>query len=128
LKSRSAKSSRYGLDLLISKRRFRPWDKVLARPLPDFLVAGETSSRPTCPRSQELFSAYISSAKKHEAHPRKALVRALHHRGAKVFATEGEDLRMSANAPARPGWVSAKPLDYPQEQEEASVAKSAAAY
>ncbi len=76
---------------------------------------------------EEIFSTYISSAREDEAHPRKAVVRALYHRGAKVFATEGADLRMSANAPNRIGWVSAQPLDYPQEQEEAGISKSAAA-
>jgi len=74
-----------------------------------------------------MFSAHISSAKEDEAHPRKAVVRAFYHRGAKVFATEASDLRTSVNAPPRAGWTSAKPVDYPQEQEEARGARSAAA-
>jgi len=74
---------------------------------------------------QEKFQALISSAKEDEAHPRKAVVRAFYHRGASVFATEGLDLRTSINAPPR-NWSSAQPLAYPQEQEEANAAKSAA--
>lgn len=90
-------------------------DRWLGQRLPFQLTAG-----------QEGFSAYISSAKEDEAHPRKAVVRALVHRGAAVFATEGVDLCTSFNAPPRAGWTSAKLLDYPQEQEPATTAKSAA--
>jgi beta-lactamase superfamily II metal-dependent hydrolase len=75
---------------------------------------------------QEKFQAIISSAKEDEAHPRKAVVRALIHRGAKVYATEGANLLVPCNAPSR-GWQSAQPLSYPQEQEETTTAKSAAA-
>jgi hypothetical protein len=91
-------------------------DRWLGQRLPSQLTTG-----------QETFSSYISSAKEDEAHPRKAVVRALVHRGAGVFATEGVDLRTSFNAPPRAGWTSAKPLKYPQEQENADGAKSAAA-
>jgi len=75
---------------------------------------------------QEKFQAIISSAKEDEAHPRRAVVRAVIHRGARVFATEGADLQLHQNAPSR-GWQSAQPLSYPQEQEETETAKSAAA-
>jgi hypothetical protein len=90
-------------------------DRWLGQPLASQPAAGH-----------ETFSAHISSAKEDEAHPRKAVVRAFYHRGAKVFATEGSDLRTSMNAPSREGWTSAKPIDYPQEQEEANAARSAA--
>jgi beta-lactamase superfamily II metal-dependent hydrolase len=63
------------------------------------------------------FTAIISSAKKDEDHPRKAVVRALWHRGARVLSTEGQSIRTHQNAPDR-GWTYAVPLDYPEDQEE----------
>jgi len=78
------------------------------------------------PTGQEKFQAIISSAKEDEAHPRKAVVRAFKHRGAEVYATEGNSLCSSYGAPDR-NWSAAQPLAYPQEQEAASTAKSAAA-
>ena len=78
------------------------------------------------PSGQETFQALISSAKEDEAHPRKAVVRAFKHRGAEVYATEGKSLCSFYSAPHR-NWPPAQPLAYPQEQEEASGAKSAAA-
>jgi beta-lactamase superfamily II metal-dependent hydrolase len=68
-------------------------------------------------KGQEKFTAVISSAKKDEDHPRKAVVRAMIHRGARVVTTEGQALQTHANAPDR-GWSAATPLDYPEEQEE----------
>jgi beta-lactamase superfamily II metal-dependent hydrolase len=67
---------------------------------------------------QEKFHAIISSAKEDTDHPRKAVVRALYHRGGNVVATEGVDLRNSYNAPLRANWGPVQPLDYPEEQEE----------
>lgn len=64
------------------------------------------------------FSALISSAKEDKDHPRKAVVRAMHHRGAHVSSTEGVSLRTSQNAPNREGWSSAANLDYPEDQED----------
>lgn len=64
------------------------------------------------------FMAIISSALKDKHHPKKAVVRAMMHRGAKVITTEGADVRIGWNAPARDGWVAANSLDYPTEQEE----------
>lgn len=66
---------------------------------------------------QERFTAIISSAKEDTDHPRKAVVRALWHRGARVVTTEGADLQTNQNAPPR-GWVAAQNLDYPEEQED----------
>jgi hypothetical protein len=40
------------------------------------------------PEGSELFTAMISSAKEDNDHPRKAVVRALRHRGAFVATTE----------------------------------------
>jgi beta-lactamase superfamily II metal-dependent hydrolase len=81
-------------------------DRWLGPRLPSKLAVG-----------QEKFHAIISSAKKDEAHPRKSVVRAAIHRGARVFVTEGLDLSIGHNAPDR-GWRSAVPLEYPEEQEE----------
>ena len=63
------------------------------------------------------FEAYISSAKADEHHPRKAVVRAVYHRGGKVYATEGRSIRTNRNAPTREGWNTVTPMDYPAEQE-----------
>ena len=64
------------------------------------------------------FTAIISASKEDESHPRKVVIRACIHRGAKVFSTEGSDMRTGCNAPPRDGWKTATPLDYPPEQEE----------
>jgi hypothetical protein len=69
-------------------------------------------------KGKELFHTYISSAKKDEAHPRKAVVRAMIHRGGSVATTEGKTVRSSLYAPNREGWVAVTPLPYPDEQEE----------
>lgn len=69
-------------------------------------------------KGKELFSAFISSAKKDAAHPRKAVVRAMIHRGGRVATTEGKTVRTQFNAPKRDGWVPVTPLPYPDEQEE----------
>jgi len=73
---------------------------------------------PTKPgNGEERFTAIISSAKKDTHHPRKAVVRALIHRGAGVVTTEGGDIQARYNAPYR-GWGAAIPLEYPEDQEE----------
>jgi beta-lactamase superfamily II metal-dependent hydrolase len=66
---------------------------------------------------QESFTAIISSAKADPDHPRKAVIRGLIHRGAKVIATEGRDIRTQVNAPDR-GWTPVQGEEYPEEQEE----------
>lgn len=64
-------------------------------------------------------TAMISSAKEDPDHPRKAVVRALIHRGARVYATEGRSIRfVGGAAPARHGWSSVSPEPYPESQEE----------
>ena len=45
------------------------------------------------------FTAIISAAKEDEDHPRRAVVRACIHRGAKVLSTEGKTLLIYKNAP-----------------------------
>lgn len=82
----------------------------------DIWLGPRLSSRPE--GGKEKFTAIVSSAKKDEDHPRKAVVRALIHRGARVVTTEGSSLHTSHNAPSRDGWSAAVPLGYPEEQEE----------
>ena len=69
-------------------------------------------------KGEEKFRALVSSAKKDKDHPRKAVIRALIHRGAKVLTTEGQSLRTPYNAPDREGWSAAIPEEYPEEHEE----------
>jgi beta-lactamase superfamily II metal-dependent hydrolase len=66
---------------------------------------------------QETFTAIASSAKKDEDHPRKAVIRAMIHRGGRFFATEGQSICSFQDSPAR-GWSSLTPWPYPQDQEE----------
>jgi beta-lactamase superfamily II metal-dependent hydrolase len=70
------------------------------------------------PAGSETFTALISSAKKDEHHPRKAVVRAFIHRGAKVITTEGRSIRTAHNAPDREGWGPVPPEPYPTETEQ----------
>ena len=71
------------------------------------------------PREGETkFSAIVSAAKADKDHPRKAVVRACIHRGAKVVSTEGSSLRTAYNAPSRDGWSAAELLPYSEEQED----------
>ena len=65
------------------------------------------------------FSAYVSSALEDEDHPRKSVIRAIIHRGGRVFATEGKTIStFSAGAPPRLNWTAANAEAYPDEQEE----------
>lgn len=72
------------------------------------------SSKPE--KGKETFTAIVSSAKKDGDHPRKAVLRALIHRGAKVLTTEGKSLLIGYNHADR-GWGPATPAEYPEEQE-----------
>jgi beta-lactamase superfamily II metal-dependent hydrolase len=69
------------------------------------------------PAGSETFTAIISSAKEDTDHPRKAVVRALLHRGAFVATTENGAVRTSHNAPKR-DWKSMSNVPYPDEQED----------
>ena len=68
-------------------------------------------------KGQETFTAIVSSAKKDEDHPRKAVIRAMIHRGARVATTEGNTVQTHVNAPDR-GWQSVTYVDYPEDQEQ----------
>lgn len=82
----------------------------------DRWLGSRLSAKPQ--NGEEIFTAIISSAKKDEDHPRKAVVRACIHRGAKVITTEGVSIRTGHNAPQRKGWTAVTPVEYPEEQEE----------
>lgn len=71
----------------------------------------------TQPDSQS-FTAIVSAAKEDKDHPRKSVVRAFIHRGAKVISTEGGHKQTGHNAPDREGWVAVTPLPYPEDQED----------
>lgn len=70
------------------------------------------------PSYQEKFTAIISAANKDKDHPRKAVLRALMHRGAKVITTEGKNICCRMNIKSRDGWSSITPVEYPEDQEE----------
>jgi hypothetical protein len=70
------------------------------------------------PAGSETFTAMISSAKEDPEHPRKAVLRAMLHRGAKVITTEDGAVRVSRNAPKRDDYHSLDNVPYPDEQEE----------
>lgn len=67
--------------------------------------------------STNRFTALISSALKDEHHPRNAVVRALIHRGAGVFSTEGKSVCSFSNSAPTRGWTNATAYTYPEEQE-----------
>ena len=69
-------------------------------------------------KGDENFTAIVSAAKEDEDHPRKSVLRACMHRGAKVISTEGTDKSTGHNAPTREGWGPVEGLPYPEEQEE----------
>lgn len=69
------------------------------------------------PAQSPVFQSYISSAKADEHHPRKSVIRAMHHRGGSVACTEGTSLRAQRGAPKRDGYRSAVLTGYPLTQE-----------
>ena len=59
----------------------------------------------------------ISANRKDKEHPKKAVIRALIHRGRRVFQTNGTLNIHSGAAPSR-NWPASSPLAYPQDQED----------
>lgn len=68
--------------------------------------------------SDAQFTALICSAEMDKHHPKKAVVRAMIHRGAVVATTEGTNIRTGWNPPPRTGYVPVTGLEYPDEQED----------
>lgn len=68
--------------------------------------------------NDDKFTAIISASDNDDDHPRKSVIRAFIHRGAKVYTTEKSTLQSHYKAPKRDGWSGANKLDYPEEQEE----------
>jgi beta-lactamase superfamily II metal-dependent hydrolase len=64
------------------------------------------------------FFSAVSAAKADDDHPRKSVVRAMHHRGGYIVSTEGSNKRLSRNAPARADYNFVETLPYPEEQED----------
>ncbi len=69
------------------------------------------------PDGSELFTAVISAAPEDTDHPRKAVLRALLHRGTLIGTTEKGTVSIFNNAPPR-GWASIVNVPYPDEQED----------
>jgi beta-lactamase superfamily II metal-dependent hydrolase len=67
-------------------------------------------------QSEGRFSTIISAAKEDSDHPRKAVVRAMIHRGGRVISTETGPVQTHKNAPDR-GWGPAPQMPYPGDQE-----------
>jgi hypothetical protein len=65
---------------------------------------------------QEIFTTVISSAKEDAAHPRKAVLRALRHRGGFILTTEDAPATMQRNSTRT--FTTVKNVPYPDEQEE----------
>jgi len=64
------------------------------------------------------FSAPISAGSDDDDHPRKSILRAIHHRGGKPVVTKGKNLCCSHNSPDREGWSTAETIPYPDDQED----------
>jgi len=82
----------------------------------DSLFGERLTSKPN--NGDGTFTAIVSAAERDEHHPKKAVIRALIHRGANVYTTEKDNLRSGHNAPDREGWSTATPVEYPEQQEE----------
>jgi beta-lactamase superfamily II metal-dependent hydrolase len=86
----------------------------LSSELLDFWVGPKLPAIP--PDGQEKFTAAISSAKEDTAHPRKAVLRGLRHRGAFILTTEDNHCVIQKNSTR--SFTTAKNVPYPDEQEE----------
>ncbi|MDE2692292.1 MAG: MBL fold metallo-hydrolase [Acidobacteriota bacterium] len=64
------------------------------------------------------YRAIVSANRNDPDHPKKAVVRAMIHRGRRVFRTEGTLCSSTGDAPQREGWSPATPLTYPTDMED----------
>jgi beta-lactamase superfamily II metal-dependent hydrolase len=86
----------------------------LSSDLLDFWVGPRLAQ--AVPKGQEKFEAVISAAKEDAAHPRKAVLRGLRHRGAYVLTTEEMPIILQRNSSRT--WTMVENVPYPDEQEE----------
>ncbi len=68
--------------------------------------------------SSSRFSAVVHSCRLDSTHPRKVVIRAIHHRGGKICSVERGWWRAGYNKPERPNSSPAVGLPYPDDQEE----------
>lgn len=67
----------------------------------------------------ETFTAIVSASKNDPDHPRKTVLRAFMHRGAKILGTDVTGQKyIFKNIEMRDGWTATAPFDYPEEMEE----------
>lgn len=78
---------------------------------------GKKLERP-CEEGKHKFRAVISASKEDEDHPRKAVIRAIKHRGGKVNTNENAAYAFFHNV-TREGWGPVPDIPYPEEQEPA---------
>ena len=75
--------------------------------------------KPVAQGESRAITAVVSSAKQSEPkHPRKSVLNAFTHRGAKVLATRGVGICHFNNAPDRSGWSSLNPEPYHYDYED----------
>jgi hypothetical protein len=76
---------------------------------------------PKLPHSEQAkFSTIISANANDEDHPKKAVIRALMHRGAHVATTKNQSRYWFFGKPLRQGWAVSIPEPYPEETEDDS--------
>lgn len=81
----------------------------------DFFLGQRLPKKPG--EGSEKFTAIISASKADKDHPRKAVVRACIHRGAKVISNQDGNKYVFCNRPLRNGWTDVTGLPYPEDQE-----------
>ena len=81
----------------------------------DSLLGPKLASQPN--DGEGSFTAVICASTEDKDHPRKAVVRAMIHRGAKVYTSANNLHSFGGSVPSDRGWSSATPSTYPTEQE-----------
>ncbi|EOI1352383.1 ComEC/Rec2 family competence protein [Citrobacter amalonaticus] len=79
-------------------------------------IIGEKFATQREAEAAETITAVISAGKNDSNHPRKAVVRALYHRGAKIFDTKSGKFHKGTST--RGSWIKAVKLSYPSDIEE----------
>lgn len=79
-------------------------------------ILGPKKNKPVT-EGEHTFRAFICAANDDERFPKKVSIRAMYHRGGKVYTTEKSSWHTGKNKPDRDGWSSSTGVDYPEEQE-----------